>query len=87
MPRTMREGVRTRRQCGDSTGGKASSETASTRCFEHPDDVMDPPSGLVKVGARLIPLASERGRKIGGVAALCSEDCAVAASGGFGDSR
>jgi hypothetical protein len=83
----MRECVRTRRQRGDSTGGKASSETASTRCFEHPNDVTDPPSGLVKVGARLIPLASERGRKIGGVAVLSCEDCAVVAGGGFGDSR
>jgi hypothetical protein len=36
---------------------------------------------------RLIPLAPERGEKIGGVAALSGEDCAAAAGGGFGVSR
>jgi hypothetical protein len=41
----------------------------------------------VKTGARLIPLASERGGKIGGVAALCGEDLAVVAGGGFSDSQ
>jgi hypothetical protein len=42
---------------------------------------------LVKTGARLIPLALERGGKIGGVAMLSDEDCATEAGGGFGDSR
>jgi hypothetical protein len=48
---------------------------------------MDPPGQLAKMGARLIHLASERGRKIGGVATLSGEDCVAVAGGGFGDSR
>jgi hypothetical protein len=48
---------------------------------------MDPPGRLAKTGARFIPLAPKRGRKIGGVAALSVEDCAAAAGGGFSDSR
>jgi hypothetical protein len=87
MPRAMRAGARTRRQLSDSTGGKASSETVSTRCFEHPNDAMDPLGRLTKTGTRLLPLVLERGEKIGRVAVLSGEEGAAVAGHGFSDSR
>jgi hypothetical protein len=48
---------------------------------------MEPLGRLAKMGAHLIPLAPERGGKMGGMVTLYDEDCAVAASCGFGDSR